>query len=111
MIAESRRRRIGLDALYLIGALVLGALSTDAGAATIEGVLVGEAGQPLANVGVSATDPILGALYSANTHSDGTFALVVPPAVYVVSSSPLSPRVPAPLRVDASSGNVTGLVL
>ena len=128
-----RRGRLALGALSLFAILAGGVTAVTAQTVSIQGMLVGEAGQPLSNVGVSATDETIGTFgsqHSVGTRPDGTFSLDVPPAVYtvqghppaprlgtpvsgvyVVSTDAVAPRLPASARVDARSGNVSGLVL
>ena len=101
--------RVGL----LIGCFVF---AEPAIAAKISGRLVGDDGQPLSGVQVSAIElrfanccaqePI-----GTRTNQNGEFSLEVPPAVFAVVSEGYSRYNPTAARVNTGAGDVSGLVL
>ena len=79
----------------------------------IEGRVIDESGQPVSSGFISADDIAIGCCEEFFTGPDasGRFQFDIPPAVYVITANPLAPLNPIRLRVDASGGNVSNLVL
>lgn len=117
MLSIRRVAAVGVVVVATIALTTSVLAASIAGDVTISGRVVDEASRPLSGIKVSVEDiaadltVCCGPFRIDTTREDGSFSFQVPASIYVAQTEPNPSFNPDRKRVDARSGNVSGIIL